>query len=71
MARFRIIRDGDDWAVHKNGVRHFQKTYNTKSAARSAARRAASKGDSVQGQKVNGQWGDEDTKGIFGPSGDR
>lgn len=70
MARYRVVKDGTGWAVTKNGTRHFQKTYPTKQKATNAATRAANKGDSVQGQKVTGEWGRENTKGIFGPDGD-
>ncbi len=71
MARFRVIKDGDGWAVTKNGRRYYQKTYPTKRKAEQAASRAASKGDSVQGQRVDGTWGSENTKGMFGAQGDR
>lgn len=71
MARFRVIKDGTGWAVTKNGRRYFDKTYSTKQAAKSAARRAASTGDSVQGQRTDGTWGTESTKGTFGKQGDR
>lgn len=71
MARFRVVRDGSGWKVTKNGRRHYSKTYQTKQAALAAARRAANVGDSVQGQRLDGTWDEEDTKGIFGPRGDR
>lgn len=71
MARYRVVKDGTGWAVTKNGQRHYQKTYSTKRDATQAAKRAANKGDSVQGQRVTGQWGEENTKGIFGPPGDQ
>lgn len=72
MARFRVVQEDNGWRVTKNGRRHFKKTYSTKQAATDAAYRAASKGDSVQGQKLSsGQWGNERTKGTFGPAGDR
>lgn len=73
MARYTVQADpvGDGWAVYKNGRRHFKKTYATKQAALNAARRAASRGDSVQGRRVDGTYGPEFTKGMFGPQGDR
>lgn len=70
MARYTIEPDGSGWAVFKNGRREFQKTYQTKRAAEEAAHRAASKGDSVQGRRVDGTFGPERTKGMFGPDGD-
>jgi hypothetical protein len=70
MARYRVVQDGSGWKVTKNGRRHYKKRYQTKQAALDAAKRAASTGDSVQGQRVDGTWGEEDTKDIFGPRGD-
>lgn len=69
MSRVRIVRDGDGWAVHKNGRRHYKKTYSTKQAARRAARRAADDGQSVQEQRTDGTWGRERTRGVPGPDG--
>lgn len=71
MAYYNVVRDGNGWKVNKNGRRRFKKTYRTKAKALSAARRDADKGDSVQGQKLDGKWGNERTKGTFGPAGDR
>lgn len=71
MARYRVTQDGNGWKVTRNGRRHFQKTYPTKEAALTAARRAANEGDSVQGQKLSGHWDTERTKNVFGPKGDR
>lgn len=70
MTRFRVVRDGDGWAVMKGNRRHFQKTYRTKSAAEDAARRAASQGDSVQAQGRDGRWDQERTYRTPGPRGD-
>lgn len=70
MSRFRVVRDGDGWAVTKNGRRYYQKTYPTKHEAEAAARRAADAGDSVQAQQRSGQWGPERTFRTPGPRGD-
>lgn len=72
MARFRVIQEnGSGWKITKNGTRLYKKTYKTKQQALNSARSAASEGDSVQGQKLDGQWDNERTKGMFGPDGDR
>jgi hypothetical protein len=71
MARYRVVQEASGWKVTKNGRRYYQKTYDTKQAALAAARRAANRGDSVQGQTRDGTWGEESTKGIFGPRGDK
>ena len=70
MSRYRVVIDGDGWAVYRNGRRHFKKTYATKAAAEQAAHRAARPGDSVQAQRRDGTFGPERTKGTFGPAGD-
>jgi hypothetical protein len=70
MARYRVIQDGTGWAVTKGGRRHFQKTYQTKQAAVDAAQRAASAGDSIQAQRLDGTFGPERTVGTPGPRGD-
>lgn len=71
MARYRVVQDGPGWKVTKNGRRYYKKRYQTKQAAESAAKRAADRGDSVQGQRLDGTWDEEDTRGIFGPRGDQ
>jgi hypothetical protein len=73
MARYTVSPDpeGTGWAVYKNGARHYQKSYATKQAALKAAHRTADRGDSVQGRRVDGTYGPERTKGVFGPPGDR
>lgn len=71
MARYRIVQDGSGWAVRKNGRRKYRKSYQTQRAAEQAARRAASDGDSIQVQRMNGTWGPERTVGRPGPGGDR
>jgi len=71
MARYRVIRANGGWVVTRNGQRHFSKVYPTKREALAAARRAADIGDSVQGQRLDGTWEPERTKGVRGPGGDR
>lgn len=71
MARYRIRQDGTGWAVYKNGRRYYKKSYQTKRAAIEAAHRAADMGDSVQGRRLDGTYGPERTKGVYGPPGDR
>lgn len=71
MARYDVRQDGAGWAVYRNGRRRFKKTYQTKQDAIDAAHRDATEGDSVQGRRVDGTFGPERTKGVFGPPGDR
>lgn len=71
MARYRVIQANGGWKVTKGGREHYKKTYPTKQDALQAAYRAANTGDSVQGQRLSGEWDNERTKGVFGPTGDQ
>jgi len=71
MAQYDVRQVAGGWAVYKSGRRRFKKTYQTKQDALDAAHRDASKGDSIQGRRVDGTFDNERTKGVYGPDGDR